>query len=103
MPAEDFGNSSSIEPPKTASQSKLERFRVYRRQIEHDSPEPSKVSRGFRIIDINILEQLVSMIACPECGELDVELTEGKAYGLATKLILDCQACGYQVLRQFTS
>ena len=53
-------------------------------------------NEGFRLVDIGILEDMVSSLACPECFENDLYLEEdhSKKKGLAVHISIKC-SCGY--------
>jgi len=57
----------------------------------------SRLTTGYRFIDLEILNSVVSTLRCPECMSLELILSEkeNKRKGLASCLYIDCFICNY--------
>lgn len=53
---------------------------------------------GFRIVDIEILKEIVEDCACPSCkdGKLSVQEKSEERKGLSNRLHVFCHACDYE-------
>ena len=70
---------------KTASQSKIE-------MIQTDTPNKRNYVTGNRIIDMEILGNVIECMSCPVCHTNRAKLHEdlSKEKGLASKLLIKC-------------
>ena len=75
---------------KTASQSKIE-------MIQTDTPSKRDYVTGNRIIDMEILGNVIEGMSCPVCHTNRVKLHEdlSKKKGLASKLVIKC-SCSFE-------
>ena len=72
----------------TASSRKIE-------TINASTPTSNQPITGNRIIDMEVLGIVYNMFPCPSCSKVELKLSENisKEKGLASLLIIQCQAC----------
>lgn len=78
-----------------ASQCATERkFKLLDVDLEDDGKENGT---EFCIIDLAVIDSLLRLFACPECGEKSVTFSKGKKeYGLCSKLVVTCSSCNFR-------
>lgn len=88
-------------PKKTASEKKLN---VSTDEAKELRAEMGQCDEGFRIVDIEILKEIVEDCACPSCkdGKLSVQEKSEERKGLSNRLHVFCHACDYEK-RYYTS
>ena len=67
-------------------------------KVEEFATEGVNNITGNRVMDMTILNSVVSCLACPECFAIDKLILEDvctKKKGLASYLCIKCGACGY--------
>ena len=59
---------------------------------------------GYRLLDMNIYEEILSAVLCPECCNegLHVEEDDSKRKGLVNFILVKCTNCGF-TLQKYTS
>jgi hypothetical protein len=62
-----------------------------------NSDDDDELFQGNRIINVGILSDLFSMMACPNCFETGPILSESKKMGLSFTLSVSCQKCGHTI------
>ena len=74
----------------TASSRKIE-------PINASTPTSTEPITGNRIIDMEVLGIVFNMFPCPSCSKVELKLSENisKKKGLASLLIIQCQACSF--------
>ena len=74
----------------TASSRKIE-------PINAATPTSNEPITGNRIIDMEVLGIVFNMFPCPSCSKMELKLSENisKKKGLASLLIIQCQACSF--------
>ena len=80
------------------SYSKLKNYAIFSNELgESDKSTHFNLfeSTGYRLIDIEILEYVFSLLACPECKQPMLDFSESQKFGSARKMQLEC-ACGWQ-------
>ena len=77
-------------PTKTVSHSKVQ-------DIVSGTPKSIDSINGYRLIDVHILDSVISAFKCPGCTEQLLTLKEQleKKKGLASSLEIICSRCGY--------
>ena len=77
-------------PTKTVSHSKVQ-------DIVSGTPKSIDSINGYRLIDVHILDSVISAFKCPGCTEQLLTLKERleKKKGLASSLEIICSRCGY--------
>ena len=75
---------------ETASSSKVQLFPT-------DTPKQTQPITGYRIIDIELLSFVFSLLHCPKCSGNTVELHGkfSKKKGFASYLCIECKSCDY--------
>ena len=89
-----------IDPPADPNTTMSVNSSVSERKIESiETSTPSSSSRitGNRVIDMEILSSVISMLLCPSCKLGSMKLSEvyAKKKGLASCLLFQCSRCSY--------
>lgn len=60
-------------------------------------PKPSDNIQGYRVIDMTILDSIVSKLLCPNCQDYGINIHEdsSKRRGMSSCLTVECSKCGY--------
>ncbi|GBM47574.1 hypothetical protein AVEN_90281-1 [Araneus ventricosus] len=82
---------TSSEVMLTCSEKKLQTFQEHFRDDIVDKKELT----GFRIIDIEILIIILSILLCPECENNGLYLVEDSIFGLCSNFFLYCKNCPF--------
>mgnify|MGYP001796023046 CR=1 FL=1 len=48
-------------------------------------------SPEYRIVSMKFLQDMVTALACPDCGSNDIMVSEDTMFGLASKLVVICR------------
>ena len=93
LPTGTIDSTSSSSPTRsTVSSSKVQ-------TIQTDTPKQtdSKIT-GYRIIDVELLSDVIEMLCCPACKMSNLRLHESfsKKKGLASFLTLKCESCDFE-------
>ncbi|KAH7985874.1 hypothetical protein HPB52_025338 [Rhipicephalus sanguineus] len=51
----------------------------------------------FVIVDLAVIDSLIQLVDCPECGEKSITFSKAKKeYGLCPKLVVTCSSCDFR-------
>ena len=81
-------NNNKTKVTKTVSEKKVKRVKKQKK---------SNPIEGYRLMDMEILNEMVTSLSCPQCYELSLEVSEddAKKKGLASQLIISCTECEF--------
>ena len=92
----------SIKATTEGNQSASERKIRPKLEAKGDKEEQTGSSNltGYRLMDMEILANVFSLICCQECGEQNIQLSEisFRRHGCASCLRLLCLSCGWESL-----
>ncbi|GBM59358.1 hypothetical protein AVEN_17397-1 [Araneus ventricosus] len=86
-----YVSGTSSEVMLTCSEKKLQTSQEHFRDVTVDKKELT----GFRIIDIEILISILSVLLCPECKNNGLYLVEDSIFGLCSNFCLYCKNCPF--------
>jgi len=74
---------------------------ISQKKVDHivsETPKSTDSISGYRFMDLEIMNNVINDLVCPECNEKELHLKEnvGRKKGLASSLYIVCRKCEYK-------